>query len=152
MAEHLGQHLYELIKAAVLYANRGVLPGPFSAAVLSNDLFGAVEQASRKDYICMPDFVRFIKERMPRSSWGAPTLVGLWVEVGGLAGVSMPLLPDDPFCLHMYSLSKEVRDAAYEHEMAPAREAFRRGMDEITEMEQAIHQDIQEILNPKEEK
>jgi hypothetical protein len=62
------------MKAALdRYVNERIVPGDFLFAVLSNDLFNAIERAPRADRVsiaAMREIVEYIYNELPSNSWG----------------------------------------------------------------------------------
>jgi hypothetical protein len=68
------------------YVERGVLPGHFLTALLSNDLFEAFSRADDNNTAAMRDWASFLYNEMPRGSWGSRDNVQAWCKTGGLVG------------------------------------------------------------------
>lgn len=66
------------------YIERGIPPGSFLTAVLSNDLKEACHRADETNKRCLWDFVYFLYNYAPRECWGGPERVREWIEKGGL--------------------------------------------------------------------
>jgi hypothetical protein len=62
------------MKAALdRYVNERIVPGDFLFAVLSNDLFNAIERARRLDRVSidvMREIVEYIYNEIPSNAWG----------------------------------------------------------------------------------
>lgn len=69
-----------------LYIERGVPPGSFLTAVLSNDLMGALGKADDTNLHALPAYGRFLYNEAPSPCFGSPEHVRDWCEAGGLAG------------------------------------------------------------------
>lgn len=61
------------------YVERGVAPGDFLAAVLSNDLVGAFSRSDHINAEAMHDWVRWLWNEAPRECWGSPAKVATWI-------------------------------------------------------------------------
>lgn len=78
-----GYDLPEMTKYSLnLYHTERVRPGGFLCAVLSNDLFGAIEKGDWRNIHALPTIVRFIYHRMDYSSWGSSDRVMRWLNGG----------------------------------------------------------------------
>ena len=62
------------------YVERGILPGDFLTAVLSNDLRGAVGQADSVNQECLREHVLFCTWCIPADSWGSAEKVTAWLS------------------------------------------------------------------------
>jgi hypothetical protein len=52
------------------YVNERIIPGDFLFAVLSNDLFNAIERADRVNSAAMREIVEYIYNEIPSDAWG----------------------------------------------------------------------------------
>ena len=68
------------------YVMRGLQPGSFGTALLSNDLAGAVGSADFYNRDLIPQWVEWMVSRLPAGCWGTPAKVRAWCERGGLMG------------------------------------------------------------------
>ena len=68
------------------YIDRGLEPGSFLGAVLSNDLIGAVVRADAVNKPAIPDIVTFLSLYVPAACWGSKTAYWDWMKRGGLCG------------------------------------------------------------------
>lgn len=68
------------------YVIRGVTPGNFMYAVLSNDLKEAFGRADECSASAMRTLVTFCYNEIPGNAWGSPEIVDNWVKSGGLKG------------------------------------------------------------------
>ena len=71
-----------------LYIERGIPPGSFHRAVLSNDLMGAFKRADDVNTAAMVDYARFLYNEAPGGCFGSPDHVKDWLAQGGLSGCS----------------------------------------------------------------
>jgi hypothetical protein len=62
------------------YVEHKLFPGGFLAAVLCNDLFGAVEHADSENQAALADIVKFVYNRMPNNSWGSKEVMYRFTE------------------------------------------------------------------------
>ena len=62
------------------YVEDRLIPGGFLLAVLSNDLFGAVNRADSANQAALADIVKFVYNRMPAGCWGSQEKVYAYVE------------------------------------------------------------------------
>jgi hypothetical protein len=69
-----------------LYVERGILPGDFLTALLSNDLVDAFGRADDNNTAAMRGWASFLYNEMPRGSWGSRATVEAWCRTGGLLG------------------------------------------------------------------
>lgn len=71
----------DLTKNAInLYIEKGIMPGSFLYAVLTNNLFDAVGSADSYNMIELPNIVKFIYNEVPSSAWGSKDKVTTWVN------------------------------------------------------------------------
>lgn len=66
------------------YVERGVRPGGFLTAVLSNDLKEAFGRADHINFQFMSDWVGWLVWNCPSGAQGSPEKVAAWIERGGL--------------------------------------------------------------------
>jgi hypothetical protein len=79
----LPEHMQEGTRA---YVERGVWPGDFLRAVLSDSL---TEAYARADYVNtnrMQTWAMWLYNQCPRPAWGSLAAVEMWIERGGLQG------------------------------------------------------------------
>lgn len=69
-----------------LYLLRGIQPGHFLTAVLSNDLREAVARADDINRWKLVEWVQFFFNYAPSASWGSKEKVVAWLKSGGLMG------------------------------------------------------------------
>ena len=67
------------------YIERGIPPGHFLTALLSNDLIGAYNRADDENTAAMRLWVRFMYWELPHGSYGSPQAVEAWIESHGAA-------------------------------------------------------------------
>lgn len=72
--------------AVIRYIERGVPPGHFLTALLSNDLMKAYGRADEANTVAMPEWVRYIYNCAPCGCHGSPERVSEWIKRGGLLG------------------------------------------------------------------
>lgn len=70
------------------YVHKGIAPGGFMTAVLSNDLFGAVGRADLGNVKALDKIVKYIYNRCPSGCHGSKQIVEDWCKMGGLEGLS----------------------------------------------------------------
>lgn len=68
------------------YLARGVVPGSFVEAMLTNDLRGVMQCADDQNIRAIPAIWSFLYNNIPSSAWGSPSNVSKWVR--GREGVS----------------------------------------------------------------
>jgi hypothetical protein len=68
------------------YVERGVPPGSFLTALLSNDLKEAFRMADDSNAKAMRAWVVWMVSEMPWKSQGSPERVAAWIARGGLSG------------------------------------------------------------------
>jgi hypothetical protein len=68
------------------YVRTGRLTSDFLRAVMSNNLFDAVDRADSANLPLIPLYVRWLYNRAPLGCYGWPELVAEWSRNGGLAG------------------------------------------------------------------
>ena len=61
------------------YVNEKIPTGGFLLAVLTNDLFEAVERADIDNKKALNDICRYIYNEMPSACWGSPQIVKKWL-------------------------------------------------------------------------
>ena len=74
-------------KGLARYFMRGVVPGNFLSAVLSNDLirsFGAADDENRH---IIWNYCSFLYNAAPAGSWGSPKAFEEWNRLGGIDGI-----------------------------------------------------------------
>lgn len=64
----------------VNWCTRGVPPGGFLTAVLSNDLREACARADSTNQHCLFAYVQFLYMHAPAGCWGSPEKVRAWAE------------------------------------------------------------------------
>ena len=79
LPEHMQQPMSD-------YIEKGIAPGSFLSAVLSNDLMGAFGRADSTNIYRIKDFASFLYNHAPSLCHGSPTRVAKWIEIGGLNG------------------------------------------------------------------
>lgn len=72
------------------YIERGILPGRFLQAILSNDFITAYGRADHINRFALHDFARFLDRWAPRECYGSPEKVAAWSKRGGLNVASRP--------------------------------------------------------------
>ena len=73
------QYMHTAIRQYVLDHQR---PGDFLVAVLSNDLFQAVEKADTANSKALREWVTLVYNYCPSDCWGSPTKVEEWIKHG----------------------------------------------------------------------
>lgn len=68
------------------YIEKGLPPGHFLSAVLSNDLKEAVAHADGTNEHYLPEYVRYLMWYAPLLCWGSRENMNVWAMVGGLEG------------------------------------------------------------------
>lgn len=81
--ERLPHHMREGARA---YVERGVWPGDFLRAVLSDSLTEAYERADSINTDAMELWALWLHNECPREAWGSEAVVQMWIERGGLQG------------------------------------------------------------------
>lgn len=66
------------------YIERGIPPGHFLSALLSNDLKQTLERADEVNTRAIADYVRFLYNYAPVQCWGSRERFEAWIEHGGL--------------------------------------------------------------------
>lgn len=80
----LPDHMQDAMR---LYVERGIQPGSFLTAVLSNDLMGALGRADDINLDALPAYGRFLYNDAPCGCYGSADHVRDWIKGGGLAGL-----------------------------------------------------------------
>ena len=70
------------------YIDRGIRPGSFLTAVLSNDLHGAAARADNTNRAALADYMTFLVSYAPGGCFGSPRQVEDWCKYGGLRGLT----------------------------------------------------------------
>lgn len=68
------------------YIENGIEPGSFLAAVLSNDLMGALRKGDETNQRALLDYGRFLYSYAPCGCFGSVYAYDEWVKSGGLKG------------------------------------------------------------------
>lgn len=68
------------------YIEKGIPPGSFLEAVLSNDLMGALAEADATNRHALPAYGRYLYNDVPSACHGSSEKVEAWIGTGGLAG------------------------------------------------------------------
>lgn len=68
------------------YIMRGEATGDFLYALLSNDLKRCIDYADDVNVRHLPEYVRFLVNRVPCGCWGSPEEVTTWQIRGGIFG------------------------------------------------------------------
>ena len=71
-----------------LYIERGIPPGSFQRAVLSNDLMEAFRRADDVNQHAMRDYAVFLTCQAPCGCFGSPDHVKEWIAHGGMVGLT----------------------------------------------------------------
>ncbi len=66
------------------YIEKGIPPGSFLEAVLSNDLMGALAKADATNQYALPAYGRYIYNNVPSACHGSSEKVDAWIDAGGL--------------------------------------------------------------------
>lgn len=66
--------------ALVRYVRDRVRPGGFLTAVLSNDLFGAIQRGDSRALANLPHVVAYVYSELPAICWGTPGRVQEWLR------------------------------------------------------------------------
>ncbi|AGH16013.1 hypothetical protein DVVG_00027 [Dunaliella viridis virus SI2] len=69
-----------------LYIEKGIKPGEFLTALLSNDFMDACRRADDINLYALPNYARFFYSELPAVSFGSPERVQEWIAGGGLEG------------------------------------------------------------------
>jgi hypothetical protein len=65
------------------YLTRGVPPGHFLRAVLSNNLVGAIARGDAKNLEGLVVLIRYLVHHVPAQAWGSPETVSAWIAARG---------------------------------------------------------------------
>ena len=63
------------------YADKGVPPGDFGAALISNDLVGSFKSADSINLIHMKEIVTYLYWNMPMACLGSKEIMWKWIEI-----------------------------------------------------------------------
>lgn len=83
--DRLPQHMHGALER---YIDKGIPPGGFLTAVLSNDLRNAVGRADAENRERIGDYVIYLYNDAPSVCWGSPEKVEAWIAAGGLHGLA----------------------------------------------------------------
>lgn len=72
---------------AKLYVERGVEPGSFMCAVLSNNLVEAFGRADHVNVEHLGDWASWLYNDCPRQAWGSHEAIEQWISHCGLEGL-----------------------------------------------------------------
>lgn len=75
----------EVRQALLEWMRDGVLPEPFLAAVLANDLMEAVARSTPGEFEQLPQLVALLRS-MPRRCYGSRVNLAEWLHSGGVNG------------------------------------------------------------------
>lgn len=70
--------------AAQRYVEKGIPPGSFLTAVLSNDFKGAFARADDANISAMRDWAMWLYNDAPCGCQGSPESVSAWIKAGGM--------------------------------------------------------------------
>ena len=73
-----------MVEGLALYIERGVSPGGFLRAVLSNDLVNTFAMADHININAIDKYVDYLYNYAPASCWGSPEAIEKWVNHNGL--------------------------------------------------------------------
>lgn len=79
----LPEHMRDAMQ---LYIEKGLRPGGFLTALLSNDLMGALKRADEVNSNSFRLYGMFLYNEAPLWCYGSPARVEAWLEKGGLEG------------------------------------------------------------------
>ena len=68
------------------YIERGIAPGHFLTAVLTNDLREACRRADDENQRLIFEYIKFLYNYAPAGCWGSPQQFAAWIKQGGLMG------------------------------------------------------------------
>ena len=71
-----------MVPAVYNYLERRIRPGGFLAAVISNDLFGAIGQADDQNRKVIHYWVGLLYNEFPGNAWGSTAEFNQWLEGG----------------------------------------------------------------------
>lgn len=73
--------------AITLWIEKGVRPGDFLTALLSNDLMGAMGRADEENQLAIHRWCTYLYSYVPNGCYGSPEKVKAWAADGGLNGI-----------------------------------------------------------------
>ena len=76
-----------IIDALVRYGEKGIPPGDFLMAVLSDNFSQSVFRADDRNRLILYEISIFIHNEIPDTSWGSVEKVQKWIARGGLEGL-----------------------------------------------------------------
>jgi hypothetical protein len=74
-------------EGAKRYVERGIPPGSFLTAVLSNNFIEAFRRADEDNTNAMREWAVWLTNDIPAIAHGSPEAVDAWIARGGLAGM-----------------------------------------------------------------
>lgn len=74
-------------EGVILYVEKGIKPGSFLTAILSNDFMEACRRADDNNAACMFEYGRVLYSA-PIGCHGSPEKVRDWIAAGGLEGIN----------------------------------------------------------------
>jgi len=76
-----------MANALALYLFKGIHPGGFLLAVLSNDLVGAIQRADDINIKLLKEYATILYWDFPMVAWGSKEKMEKWMENEGLKGL-----------------------------------------------------------------
>ena len=70
-----------------LYIEKGIEPGSFLTAVLSNNLIESFGRADSINSERIRDYCQFLYQHAPRDCWGSLKRIDEWIIRGGIDGI-----------------------------------------------------------------
>lgn len=71
------------IEALDRYVHHRIKPGHFLTAVLTNNLFDAIERADRENMDALGEIVRYVWNQIPLACWGSKEKMDEWMHLDG---------------------------------------------------------------------
>jgi len=70
----------EMMEGLLRYIEKGIHPGGFLRAVLSNNLHHAVNNADEDNMATLPAYVGYLVNKAPGGCWGSADIVNTWIK------------------------------------------------------------------------
>jgi len=88
----------EIMRPGLLrYVNKGVIPGDFLQAIITNDLRGACSYADDDNIEILPVYIMWLVNCVPGGCFGSPAQMKYWHSEGGLEGLMNQSLTMEAF-------------------------------------------------------
>ena len=69
-----------MMDALTRYIEKGIPPGDFLTAVLTNDLYEAISRSDDTNLHCIPAYVGYLYNEAPSQCWGSKAKMDKWID------------------------------------------------------------------------